>query len=119
MPLTATLRRGDIVRVQLSPVVGSEQAGAPAVVISADVINEHSPVILIAPLTTKKTERVYPFEAVIEPPDGGLTGRSKAMLTHLRDVDKRRITDVYGRARAETMNRVEEALKVATGLVEL
>jgi mRNA interferase MazF len=63
VPLTAPLRRGDVVRVQLSPVIGSEQAGArPALVISPDVINEHSPVILIAPLTSKKTERVYPFE---------------------------------------------------------
>jgi mRNA interferase MazF len=45
--------RGDIVRVRLDPVAGSEQAGAcPALVISPDVINEHSPVILIAVLTS-------------------------------------------------------------------
>ena len=120
MPLTTPLRRGDIVRVQLSPVVGSEQAGErPALVISPDVINEHSPVILIAPLTSKKTERVYPFEAVIEPSEGGVKRRSKVMLTHLRGVDKRRITDVHGSVGADTMQRVEEALKVATGLVEL
>lgn len=119
MPLTRPLRRGEIVRVQLSPVVGSEQAGErPALVISPDVINEHSPVILIAPLTSRKTERVYPFEAVIEPPEGGVKRRSKVMLTHLRGVDKRRITDVYGTVSTETMRRVEEALKVATGLIE-
>jgi len=120
VPLTAPLRRGDIVHVQLSPVIGSEQAGMrPALVISPDVINEHSPVVLIAPITSKKTKHVYPFEAVIEPPEGGLTHRSKAMLTHVRGVDKRRITGVYGHVSAETMRRVEEALKVATGLVEL
>ncbi|MCL6641909.1 MAG: type II toxin-antitoxin system PemK/MazF family toxin [Candidatus Bipolaricaulota bacterium] len=45
--MTRSLRRGDIVRLQLSPIVGSEQAGErPALVISPDVINEHSPVIL-------------------------------------------------------------------------
>jgi mRNA-degrading endonuclease toxin of MazEF toxin-antitoxin module len=44
--------------------------------------------------------------------------RSKVMLTHLRGVDKRRITNVYGTVSAETMRRVEEALKVATGLIE-
>ncbi len=119
MPLATSLRRGDIVYLQLSPVVGSEQAGTrPALVISPDVINEHSPVILIAPLTSKKTERVYPFEAVIEPPEGGVKRRSKVMLTHLRGVDKRRITDVYGHVGEETMWRVEDALKIATGLVE-
>ncbi|MFN4217925.1 MAG: type II toxin-antitoxin system PemK/MazF family toxin [Candidatus Bipolaricaulia bacterium] len=119
MPLKTPLRRGDIVRVQLSPIVGSEQAGErPALVISPDVINEHSPVILIVPLTSKKTEHVYPFEALIEPPEGGLAQRSKAMLTHLRGVDKRRIREIHGRVSAETMHRVEEALKVATGLIE-
>ncbi len=119
MPLIASPKRGDLVQVQLSPVIGSEQAGKrPALVISPDVINEHSPVILIAPLTSKKTERVYPFEVLIEPPEGGVTQRSKVMLTHLRGVDKRRISEIYGRVSAETMHRVEEALKVATGLIE-
>lgn len=119
MPLATFPKRGDVVQVQLSPVIGSEQAGTrPALVISPDVINEHSPVILIAPLTTKKTERVYPFEALIEPPEGGVARRSKVMLTHLRGVDKRRIIEIHGRVSVETMHRVEEALKVATGLIE-
>ena len=57
MPSMPSLKRGDIVRVRLDPVEGSEQAGErPALVISPDVINEHSPVILIAALTSQKTE---------------------------------------------------------------
>ncbi len=107
-------------RVQLNPVVGSEQAGErPALVISPDVINEHSPIILIAPITSRKTERLYPFEALIEPPEGGLTRRSKVMLTHLRGVDKQRITHVYGSVSDETMRRVEDAMKIATGLTKI
>ena len=111
------LRRGDVVRAQLDPTVGSEQAGErPAVVISPSPVNEHSPVILIAPITSKKTERVFAFEALIEPPEGGLTMRSKVMLTHLRSVDKRRIVYRYGSVGEATMKRLEEALRVATGL---
>jgi mRNA-degrading endonuclease toxin of MazEF toxin-antitoxin module len=53
-----------------------------------------------------------------EPPEGGIAHRSKVMLTHLRGVDKRRITEIYGCVSAETMHRVGEALKVATGLIE-
>jgi mRNA interferase MazF len=103
--------------VRLDPVEGSEQAGErPALVMSPDVINQNSPVILIASLTSRKTERVYPFEALIEPPEGGLTHRSKVLLMHLRSVDKRRLTGFYGSISGETMQRVEEALKVATGL---
>jgi mRNA interferase MazF len=105
------------VRVRLDPVEGSEQGGTrPALVISPDLINEHSPVILVAAITSRKTERIYAFEAVVEPPDGGMTQRSKVLLTHLRSVDKRRLRGTYGSIGDETMRSVEEALKVATGL---
>ena len=67
-------------------------------------------------ITSKKTERVYPFEALIEPPEGGLTQRSKVLLMQLRAVDQRRLVGRYGTLSEETMREVEEALKVATGL---
>jgi len=111
------LHRGDIVRVRLDPVEESEQAGhRPALVLSPDVINEHSPVILIASITAQKTERVFPFEAIIEPPEGGLTRRSKVLLMQLRSVDKRRISSRLGSVTVETLDRIEKALRVATGL---
>lgn len=120
MPSMRNPKRGDIVRVRLDPVEGSEQSGErPALVVSPDVINTHSPVVLIASITSQKTERVYPFEALIEPPEGGLTYRSKVMLMHLRSVDKRCLTGRYGVIRPETMRRVEEALRISTGLAEI
>ncbi len=112
-----TPRRGDIVRVRFDPTEGSEQAGErPAMVISPDVANEQSPVIIVAGITSKKTERVYRREALIEPPEGGLRMRSKVLLLQLRAVDKVRITGYYGAVGPETMRRVDEALKVAVGL---
>lgn len=118
MPSMRDPKRGDVVRVRLDPVVGSEQAGIrPTLVISPDVINAHSPVILVACITSKKTERVFPFEAVIEPPEGGLTRHSKVMLMHLRSVDKKRVLDRMGAISEATMETVERALHVATGLV--
>ena len=117
MPLMLNLKRGDVVRVQLDPIVGSEQAGErPALVISPDVINDYSPVVLIASITSQKTEHAYPFETLIEPPEGGLTLRSKVLLMQLRSVDKQRLTARYGRVSDETMRRIEEAVRVATGL---
>ena len=120
MPLTFNPSRSEIVRVRLDPVVGSEQSGErPALVISPDLINEHSPVVLVASITSRNTERIYPFEAVIEPPEGGLTFRSKVLLMQIRAVDKERLTGRYGRVSAGTMQRVEDALKVATGLTRI
>jgi mRNA interferase MazF len=106
--------------VRLDPVVGSEQAGErPALVISPDLINERSPVILIAAITSQKTERIYPFEALLDPPDGGLAVRSKVMLMHIRSVDKERLIGRYGKVSEKTMQRVEDALKIAAGLTRL
>jgi mRNA interferase MazF len=106
--------------VRLSPVEGSEQAGErPALVLSPDVINQYSPVILVAAITSKKVDRVYPFEVLITPPEGGLTQPSKILLMHIRSVDKRRLTGFYGHITDETMHKVEDALKIATGLVPI
>jgi mRNA interferase MazF len=92
-PSIPNLKRGDVVRLQLDPIVGPEQAGErSALAISPDVINDYSPVVLIAPITSQKTERAYSFEALVEPPEGGLTLGSKVSLMQLRSVDKQRLT---------------------------
>ena len=120
MTPSSRLRRGEIVRVRLDPVEGSEQGGErPGLVVSPDLINEHSPVILVAAMTSRKTERVYPFEALIEPPEGGISQRSKALLMQLRALDKRRIIGRYGVVSANVMVRVETALRIAVGLTRL
>ncbi len=117
MPMIRTSKRGDVVRVRLDPSEGAEQGGdRPALILSPDVINEHSPVVLIASITSKKTERVYPFEVLISPPEGGLKHRSKVLLMQIRSIDKRRVSGFYGSLSIESMSRVEEAVRVATGL---
>jgi mRNA interferase MazF len=106
--------------VRLDPVEGAEQAGErPALVISPDIVNQHSPVILVAAITSRKTERVYPFEALLLPPEGGLAARSKVMLMQLRSIDRARIVGSYGLISTLAMVRVEAALRVAVGLDRL
>ncbi len=120
MPSTYSPKRGDILRIRFDPSEGSEQAGErPVLVISPDLINERAPIILVAPLTTRKTECVYAFEALIEPPEGGLSQRSKVMLLHIRGVDRARITGVYGTLSPETLQSVDVAIRIAVGLTPL
>jgi len=100
------LRRSDMVRVRLDPVERSEQSGdRPGLVVSPDLINNHSPVILVAAITSRKTEKVFPFEALLEPPEGGLQQRSKVLLMQLRSLDKRRVMGRYGGVSAVVMER--------------
>jgi mRNA interferase MazF len=111
------LRRGDVVRVRLDPTEGSEQAGErPALILSPDLINAHSPVVVIAAITSKRTDRVFAFEALLEPPEGGLSLRSKVMLMQLRSVNKTRLLGYYGHIGESAMQQVDQALKVAVGL---
>lgn len=115
-----TAKRGDVVRVRFDPTEGSEQAGErPAVVLSPGFINARSPVILVAPLTGRKTERLYPFEALVEPPEGGLTLRSKVLLLHTRGVDRSRVVGHMGSVDDATMSRIEAALRIAAGLTRV
>jgi mRNA interferase MazF len=101
-------------------VEGAEQAGErPALVISPDLVNQHSPVVLVAAMTSRKTDRVYPFEALLDSSEGGLPRRSKVLLMQLRAIDRRRIVGSYGVISSTAMGRVEAALRVAVGLVKL
>ena len=89
----------------------------PGLVISADFMNQHSPVVLVAAITSKKTEKVYPFEAVIDASKAGLPQRSKVLLMHLRSLDKRSIVGHYGSVDGPTLERVDAALRIAAGLL--
>ncbi len=113
-------QRGHVLRVRLDPVVGSEQAGErPALVLSPNFFNERSPVILIAAITSKKTEYTYPFEVALEPPEGGLRLRSKVKLSQMRSIAKERIVGHYGMVSDAVMNRVDDAIKIVAGLTRL
>lgn len=113
------LRRGDVVRARFDPVEGSEQAGTrPAIVLSPDSYNRRSPLVILAPLTTQNTERLYPHEALIEAGDGAPL-RSKALLPQLRSMAKSRILSYYGRVSAQTLQAIDAALQIAVGLESL
>lgn len=113
-------KRGDVIRVILDPVEGSEQGGErPVLVISPDYLNARAPIFIGAIITSRKVDRVYSHEVLLAPPEGGLSKRSKVMLLHLRSLDRRRIVSYYGRVSTQTMSQVEGALRISTGLARL
>ena len=106
--------RGAVVRVRLDPTEGQEQAGTrPAVILSASLINDYSNVVIVAPVTSRKTDRVFPFEAMLDHEQCGLNTPSKVMLNQLRGVSKQRILGVYGRVDAAIMTAIDSALRIA------
>ena len=112
-------RRGDIWTVDLEPTVGSEQGKArPALVIQNDIGNVYSPVLIVAALTSDADAR-YDVQVAVRAPEGGLHHDSVVLLNQIRTIDKRRVGRYWGRLSAETMQRVDEAIRISLGLVPI
>jgi mRNA interferase MazF len=105
------MQRGDVFWFEPDPVRGSEQAGRrPAIIVSRDIINRVSPVIIIVPLTTYYGQTFYPSDVLIHAPDGGLSQDSVAMGLHIRAIDKQRLGARLGHISTATMAQVEQAI---------
>jgi len=74
------IRRGDIVLVDLNPVIGTEQAGIrPTIIIQNDNANQVSPHTIVAPFTTKIRAAILPSRVFIEHSISGLQHDSFTM----------------------------------------
>lgn len=108
----ASISRGDIFLVNFDPTVGAEaKKTRPAVVVSNDINNAHSPIVSIAPITSNVT-KVYSFEVEIPPGAGGLKSRSKVMANQTRAVDKIRLIKKLGRLPEPIMADINHVLKL-------
>jgi mRNA interferase MazF len=113
-------RRGEIHLVSFDPTVGAEiRKTRPALVILNDLSNQHSPITVVAAITSKFDPEPYPTEVIVEPEESGLPRTSAILLNQIRSVDRRRLMKRIGRAAPHTMRRVDRALMISLGLVEL
>jgi mRNA interferase MazF len=92
--------------------VGSEtKKTRPALVVSNDINNAHSPIVSISPITSNVT-RVYSFEVEVPAGTGGLKVKSKVMVNQTRAVDKIRLLKKLGHLPPELMKEVNQALQL-------
>lgn len=113
-------RRGEVYLVSLDPTVGAEiRKTRPAVVVQNDPANRRSPITIVAAVTSQFEEPLYPTEALVRAPEGGLTTDSVVLLNQIRSVDRRRLVRRLGTLKSETMREVDRALLVSLGLVDV
>lgn len=103
------VRRGDIVRVCLDPVIGSEQGKTrPAVVIQHDALNTTSNTTIVVPITSKIYDKEYPMHVKIS--ENKFEGTIK--VEQIRTIDMSRIKKVEGFVSSELMLRIGKALQM-------
>lgn len=108
----ALIKRGEVFLVNFDPTVGADAKKIrPAVVVSNDLNNAHSPIVSISPITSK-VAKVYSFELEIQPGVGGLKSRSKVMVNQTRAVDKMRLMKKLGHLPEQIMKDVDRALRL-------
>jgi mRNA interferase MazF len=119
-PQLALPKRGEIYLVNFDPTVGAEiQKTRPALIVQNDIANRHSPITIVAAVTSQFDEPLYPTEVLIRSPEGGLTVNSVVLLNQVRSVDKRRLVRRLGALTPTTMERVTRALQISLGMVEI
>ena len=116
----AEVKRGDIWLVNLDPTIGHEiKKSRPAVIIQNDLGNKYSPITIIAPVTSQNIEKIYPIEVLLNKKNSGLEKDSKILLNQIRAIDKRRLVKKIGKVDNEIIDKVNDAIKISLGLIEI
>lgn len=107
-----SVKRGDIYFVTGTEATGSEQAGErPAIIVSNDTGNKHSPVVEIVYLTTKK-KSLLPTHVYIYSAERPSTALCEQVIT----VCKSRLERYIGSITLAEMRRIDKALSVSLGI---
>ena len=115
-----TPKRGEIYLVNFDPTVGAEiQKTRPALILQNDIANRHSLITVVAAITSKFDEPLYPTEVLVSVPEGGLSVDSVVLLNQIRSIDKRRLVRRLGAVRPDTMEQVDRALEISLGLLKV
>lgn len=115
----STIKRGDVVVVNLDGAQGAEKAGEDraCVVVQNNVGNAKSPLTIVAPLTDMRQYKQLPVQVPITAAERGNNGKDSVIeCGHIRTVDKKRISHVVSHLSDEVMKRVDKALQISLGL---
>ena len=106
-----TVKQYEIVLVGLDPVIGSEMAKTrPAVVVSADEMNDALDTVVICPLTTK----LHPgWRSRIQISTGGR--RAEIAIDQIRAISKRRVIKRLDRVGTKTVTELRRAISEMYG----
>jgi mRNA interferase MazF len=104
------MKQGEIWYSDLNPIKGSEQSGLrPVAIVSGDLLNQHLPVVIVVPLTSKVKR--YKGNPVLMPSkENGLDRESELLVFHIRSVSKERLVRKIGHVTQTDLSLVLKTL---------
>jgi mRNA interferase MazF len=113
------IARGEIYLVNFDPTIGSEiRKTRPALIIQNNVANKHSPITIVAAITSKYDDNLYPTEVLIPMNEGGISQDSIVLLNQIRSIDCQRLVRKIGKISDDTMKKVDFAIKISLVLID-
>ena len=107
-----SLKRGDVVWVNLDPTVGAEiRKQRPCVIMSLTALNSKRSTVVVVPLASSGNARP-PLVIAVDSVGKG----SNARIDQLRAVDKSRIGNVFGKLPNHEMLEIERVIVTVLGL---
>ena len=105
------MRRGEIYYIKNENAVGCEQRGIrPAVIVSNNVGNKYSPVLLVVYFTTQR-KKYLPTHVYVK-------GHGNALCEQIFTIDKTRLLQKKGECSSSDMERINKALRISLGMEE-
>ena len=106
--------------MNFDPTLGAEiKKTRPALILQNDIGNRYSPLTIVAAITSHYEERLDPHQVLVVAPEGGMKKNSAVLLNQIRSVDKSRLVKRLGTLAPDTMRKVDRALQISVGLVQL
>jgi len=113
-------KRGEIWLVQFDPTIGAEiKKTRPALILQNDIANRYSAVTIVAAITSAIDEKLYPSEVLLQSLESGLQKDSVVLLNQIRTIDNKRLITKIGSVENQTMERVNRAIEISLGLIDL
>ncbi len=90
-----------------------------ALIIQNDLANRHSPVTIVAAMTSQVEGKRYPTEMLVTVAESGLSKDGIILLNQIRTIDKARLVKRLGKISDSAMVQVNSRLEISLGLVDL
>lgn len=112
-----TIKRMEVWEVDLGAGDGSVQGGnRPCVVVSNDMGNKYSPVVIVVPLTSSKVKRPMPTHVFVDANDCGIFCDSTVLCEQVITVTKERLKFKIFEMPMTYLKKINNALNVSLNL---